>query len=355
MNIDKMTSKERMERFYRGQTIDRVPFFSCATMYSGRMMGLTSQEFYYDIEKSFHAQKWVLEMHGCDGSPCYDLPNGEVLDLGGILTVSEKGSVELPRVQFPITSLDEADKYELPDIREGIFLQKRIEFTRYANAQGVPGASITAGSPFTMVGSMVDTAHLMRWMRKEPEIVHKLIRQAETYLLEAADIMIEEFGVENCSVSSNYPFENNDLISAKTFETFSLPYILDIHEKLRAKGLKSFGIHLCGNQNKNLEHFRELHLADGSFISSDEKNSLKKVSDVLGHQHIYGGNISTNLLVCGTPEEVYRQSERVIREMKYNEGGFALMPSCDLPINTKSVNLYAMLKACRDFGWWNYR
>ena len=36
--------------------------------------------------------------------------------------------------------------------------------------------------------------------------------------------------------------------------------------------------------------------------------------------------------------------------MKYNEGGFILMPSCDLPINTKPENLKAMLQAARVYG-----
>ena len=36
--------------------------------------------------------------------------------------------------------------------------------------------------------------------------------------------------------------------------------------------------------------------------------------------------------------------------MKYNEGGFILMPSCDLPINTRTENLDAMLQAACDYG-----
>lgn len=55
-----------------------------------------------------------------------------------------------------------------------------------------------------------------------------------------------------------------------------MPYILDIHDKLRKRGLKQFGIHLCGNQMHNLECYNELKLEKGSIISSDEKNPLKK-------------------------------------------------------------------------------
>lgn len=38
MNMDKMSSEERMKNLYNGKRIDRVPFMSSATMYAGKMM-----------------------------------------------------------------------------------------------------------------------------------------------------------------------------------------------------------------------------------------------------------------------------------------------------------------------------
>lgn len=350
MFIDKMSSMDRMNRFYQGKAIDRVPFMSSATMYAGKAMGLTSEEFYYDVVKSYEAQHRILEMQGCDGSPCYDLPNGEVLDFGGELMMNRKGLIELPKIKQPIRTLNEAIDFQLPEVRKGSFLNKRMEFIQYAISKGNTGVSISAGSPFTMVGSMVDVSLLLRWMKKEPEVVHKLLRQVVQYLLNTADVMSEKFGIENCSASANFPLENNDLISPQAFEIFSLPYIIEAYQKLKEKGIQKFSIHLCGNQNRNMEYFRELQLPERSFISSDEKNSLEKVAETLGKQYIYAGNVSSTLLVSGTPKQVYRCAGKIIEQMKYNEGGFILMPSCDLPINAKSINLYAMLKACRDFG-----
>ncbi len=349
--VDKLTSEERMKRFYQGESIDRVPFISSATMYSGKVMGLSSEEFYFNVEKSYEAQKWVGEMHCCDGGPCYDLPRGEILDFGGEFTFSENKTVELPMVKkFPIENINGAIDYVMPSSEKWQFLNKKIEFIKYMRQKGDFTASISAGSPFTVVGSIIDTKLFVRWIRKEPEIIHKLLGQAVEYLLKSADIIINEFGIENCSVSSNYPFESNSLISSKTFEEFSLPYILDVHKKLREKGLTSFGIHLCGNQNKNLNYYRELNLPDRSFISVDEQNDLKTVSNILGSHHTYAGNVPSGKLVTGTHMEIYKYCEKIIGDMKYNEGGFILMPSCDLPINTSSLNLYAMLKATRDFG-----
>ena len=149
-----MDSKTRMNNLYTGKAIDRVPFIASATMFAGRLENLTSEEFYFDVEKSFLAQEKIIKEIGCDGSPCYDLPNGEVLDLGGSLNINKIGSVELPKVDHPIKSIEDALKYELPDIKKGLFLKKRIEFANYAATKGQKSCSISAGSPFTMVGSM---------------------------------------------------------------------------------------------------------------------------------------------------------------------------------------------------------
>ena len=350
MNMDKMSSEERMKNLYNGKRIDRVPFMSSATMYAGKMMGYTSEEFYFDVKKSYQAQKWVREMHQCDGLPCFDIPNREVLDFQGELVFKKKYTLELPQVIYPVQTISEAEKFHLPSKSRWENLHKNIEFYEYAKSQGETSFGISAGSPLSTVGSMVDASHLLRWMCKEPRIVHKLLQQAETYLLDYAESIINTFGLENCYVYSDMPFESNDLISPKQFREFGLPYIVDIHEKLRKRGIKQFSIHLCGNQMHNLEGYNELKLEEGSVVSSDEKNPLKEVSQILGNQYIYAGNVSTSLLVSCTPDKVYSHCKEIIDVMKYVGRGFILQPSCDLPLNVKSVNLYAMLKACRDFG-----
>lgn len=346
-----LTSQQRMEYFYAGKQIDRVPMLSSATMYAGLQKGLTSAEFYFDMKKTFHAQKQVCEEGGYDDLPCYDLPHGEMLDLGGEITVADSQKVEFPKIKtHAITTEETAWNYKLLPIEKRLFTKRKMEFHHYAKTQGQLAVSISAGSPFTMVGSMMETGTLMEWLVVEPEIVKHLLSLAIQYLSETADLFIEEFGLENCSVSSNYPFESNLLISPRHFEQFAYPAMMEIHEILRKKGLKSFGLHLCGNHLQNLEFFKDLALQDRSFISSDEENPLTEVAKVLGENMIYAGNVSSKLLVYGKPGQVYKQAGDIVREMKYNAGGFVLMPSCDLPINTKPENLKAMLQAACDVG-----
>ena len=64
------------------------------------------------------------------------------------------------------------------------------------------------------------------------------------------------------------------------------------------------------------------------------------------------------ILLPEVPDRLHQQQywkcKEIIDDMKYTGRGFILQPSCDLPMNAKSINLYAMLKACRDFGNYMY-
>lgn len=349
MVIDKLTSKERIENLYLGKKLDRVPFMSSATMYAGTLAGLTSEEFFLNQEKSFNAQKLCGELHVCDSSPGFDLPGWIGWDFGSDMHFCQQKNVHIPKLEPRIKSIKDMENLKLPDIKNGYAFKQRLEFYKIAKKNGL-SASIPAGSPLELAGEIVEPSILMKWLYKEPNIVHRLLRMTTDYLLKVADIYIKEFGIENCSASSNYPLESNSLISPKLFEKFSYPYILEIHKKFKDKGITNFSIHLCGDHKKNLGYFKDLDLPKRSLISVSEKLNIENVAKTFGDDYIIAGNVPTPIIISGTPQGVFNSSRDIIEKMKYHSGGFILMPSCDLPPNTPPLNLYAMLKATREYG-----
>lgn len=348
---DKLSSKERMSRFYRGEKIDRIPYFTNATMYAGLWCGLTAKEFYGEPRKSYYAQKLIREMHCCDGEPEFDFPVGALLDLGGRLEIRDY-EMMLPKiVRYPITSLNEAIDYVMPSVKTGEVFKKELEFVQIAIRDN-PDKSVTisAGSPMTKLFNLVEPGLLLRWFIKEPEVVHKLLGQIIDYLSEAADFWIETFGIGRCVASANYPGESCELISPKVFKEFAFPYILKIHDILRKKGIKKFNAHLCGSQDKHLEYYKELSWGERSFISVDERTDIRLVSNILGRNNIYAGNVPSAYLISKDSTKAYDYARDLIQDMKYNDGGFILMPSCDLPMNAKPQSINAMLRAVRNFG-----
>jgi len=350
MIMDRMTSSERMEALIKGNRPDRVPFISLATMYAGNISGMTSQEFFLNPRASYDAQQLSAELHVCDGSPGFDLPGWTGWDFGAQVAFSDSIGIKMPEfIKRPVESIDDAMYIQMPDFNKACGFLKRLEFYRISRSNNLP-ASIPAGSPLEVVAHLVDPPLLLRWLRKSPETVHHLLRIATDYILSIADYYINEFGAENCSAFSAYPIESNTVMSSKMFEEFSLPYILKIHGHLKASGIASFGIHLCGDHKNNLGYFLDLALPERSLISVSEEMDIAYVAKAFGDNYIIGGNVPTPLLLSGNSSMIFKASREIIEMMKYHRGGFILMPSCDLPPGTPPVNLYAMLKAARKFG-----
>lgn len=69
-----MSSKDRVEKLYKGEKLDRVPFFSNSTIYAGVLGRLKSEEFYLNQERSYEVQRLTLDLHNCDGNPAFDFP-----------------------------------------------------------------------------------------------------------------------------------------------------------------------------------------------------------------------------------------------------------------------------------------
>ncbi|CAH2214567.1 uroporphyrinogen decarboxylase family protein [Tepidibacter aestuarii] len=350
MSKDQLTSSERMHGLINGTYLDRVPFISLATMYAGNLAGLSSEEFFLNPQASFDAQILCAELHGCDGSPGFDLPGWMGWDFGGEISFSSTRKIAIPKFKKrAVENTKDAENLKLPCLNKSYGFKKRLEFYKISRKNNF-SVSIPAGSPLEIVGHIIDPSLLIRWYYKKPELVHRLLRLATDHILNIADYYIKEFGVENCSAFSCYPLESNTMVSPKIFKTFSFPYILEIHEQLKQKGVKNFGIHLCGDHKLNLEYFKEISLPERSLISVSEKMDIELVAKTFGDQYIIGGNVPSTLLLSGNQRKVFNASKDIIEKMKYHKGGFILMPSCDLPPETPPLNLYAMLKASREFG-----
>lgn len=327
----------------------KIPYITSSNIYAGNIAGLTAEEFFFDVEKSFWAQKHCIDLHGCSGSPGFDLPGWTGCDFGSQIDFGHSHKVTIPKFKrYAVSSLDEAYNLKLPVLDECFAFNKRLDFYRLARQHGYM-ASLPAGSPLEVLGHITEPSFIFRWIRKEPKAIHHLLGLATDYLLEVCHRYIEAFGSENCSAFSCYPMESNDLTSPKSVKEYSLPYMKKIHETLMAHGVTQFGIHLCGDHRYNLEFFKELSLPKGSFISVSEKMDILHVADSLGHDHVYGGNVPTALLKSGTYDKVYAYAHQLIKRVMEADLNFYLMPSCDLPPDTPPINLHAMGAAARNF------
>lgn len=349
MFVNELKSEERMSRLINGLKIDRVPVIPHMEAFAGKVCNMGTKEYYLNPKSAYYAQSWCEEMFGYDGGVGYGIPYGFTQEFGGSIEYLENPKLSFPKIlRKPINSCEDVEKLKIPDIKTSYVGSRIIEFNKLAYENG-KNISITAGSPMNIAHCIAGTELLMRWIIKEPDLVHKIMRICTDYILENAKEHVNLFGAKNIGAGMSCPIECNDIMSPKNFEKFSLPYIKEIYDKFDEMGIRIGGIHLCGNHRKNLNYFKnDLNLKPRTLITVGTEFNMRDLAKELGEDYIIGGNLKNSLLQTGRPEEVYKEAVKMINEMKYNKGGYILTPDCTLSYLTPSANLYAMIKASKN-------
>ena len=351
MFVDKLTSPERMLNLALRKGIDRVPVLPNATGYTGVLAGMSMKEFYLEPQNMLKAQLWAAEMHQYDTIPGFDIPSFAGWDFGGEMQFPPRGKIQFPVLtRHAVEQPSDVDKLELPDLDTAPAASRYLKFARLTHEAGFP-VGIHLQAPLSNAVCVASTEKVLRWCYKEPELVHRILRITTDYTLALADRLIDEFGAENCCAFEPAAVESNAVIPPKLFEKFALPYIIEIHDKLIAKGVLPWLIHLCGDHTQNLRFWKEqVQVLPRTIFNLGSKVDLTYAAEVLGEDYIIGGNVPTTLLQNGTPDEVFEASRIIIEKMKHFGGGFALMPACAMPLAAPPVNVHALVRAARIFG-----
>jgi len=114
---------------------------------------------------------------------------------------------------------------------------------------------------------------------------------------------------------------------------------------------KGYGItcHLDNDYTPMLDFFRELPEKSG-FMHLDQTDMFKAKEILHGHTCLMG-NVHPGVLSAGTPDDVERICERLVKEVGAG-GGFILSGACEVPVDTPVENVQAMKRAVDKWGWY---
>ena len=159
---------------------------------------------------------------------------------------------------------------------------------------------------------------------KKPEFVKKVIDFATDVLIHLYEPLVKD-GLKVISLAD--PTASGDLISKKQFQVFALPYLKRFTDWARSHGAHTL-VHICGDTTDRLELFPE---TGASCISLDHKVNIARAKEVLGGKMCFAGNVDpVKVMLQGTVAEVESECKRII-ETAGLDGGFVLMPGCDIP------------------------
>jgi len=307
---------------------------------------------YNDPMKSFDAQIETIAQFAEDGIP--RMAVGGASDVtwafGGTLKwpVGEYAMAPTP-TRHPVNSIAEAEALSLPDdVAVAGPLPLYLDFARCCQKNGLPVFPFIT-SPIEGARSLCGPELLMRWMIKQPDLVHRLLRLATAYSVAVVRLFAATFPPEDMLTYLAAPTASNQMLSPRFFETFVLPYQKKLHEKILQAGIRHIYCHICGEQNKNLPLWRKIPMGNPGIVSFGHEVAIETAVKFFGRDCIIAGNIEPAVIHMGQPEEIYRLCMAALAQGSQAPRGYILMPGCGIAPNVPSSNLFMLKKAVEDF------
>jgi len=348
-----MTKDERWLALLKRQPLDRLPFFAWALGFSAIYCDLPIADVYNTPKKTQDAVNRTTAVFGWQDLPVIGYGAMGAWEFGGEIKWPSGEFSQAPTVvRRPVKIEEDIDNLKVPDVKMAGIVPLMMEVCKLEQKRGAVLTMCHTQGPWGLATNIAGIETLFRWVKKKPELAHKLMEKTLLFSIEVIRYWVDTFGADHVLPwVSGTAAASNQLISPNTVEEFVFPYQKRLCHEVRGMGINHIFGHICGEQNLNLPYWSQLDFGDPGIISFDHDVDLETASKYFPN-HIIMGNISSTIIQEGKPEEVYEATKQVIEKGRKFPGGFMLAPNCDLPPMATIDNVWAMMQALSDFGWY---
>jgi uroporphyrinogen decarboxylase len=356
----RMTDRQRVEAMLRHEKPDRVPIWPCyAQGFACVYTGTSIADAYNKPAVSLAAQRKTAQDFGWVYWPGIAYASYGAWEFGGDIKWPSGEWAQAPSVvRFPVQTEDDVWKLEAPkDVSKVGIVPLQTEFLKLAAQERLDNEpfniyAFEAAGPFNTSGMIASPEKLCKWVLKKPEVAHRLLRLATDHMKDMAQYWFDLFGAEGALPMTGEAVGTNDLISAKQFEEFVMPYFQEAHRFILSLGYKHIWSHICGEQNDDLPYWAQVPFGDPGFISIGHEVELETMGKYFPNDIIIG-NLEPAIIQTRTPDEVYEAAKKNIADgMAKCPGGYIFSPGCELPPMSPIENVKALTRAVNDAGWY---
>lgn len=275
-------------------------------------------------------------------------PNLLVAALGGKIKFRDIGA---PDIEESIVNNDEdLLKLDMSRLHKDKIINTLYEafmITR-STIGGEYVVTMTAWGPFTLGARFTGEEEMMKAVFKRPAFANRVLEFAVELLKSFYEPLLREKLLDVILLGE--PTASGDLISKKLFEQFVLPHLRRFTEWAKSKDVHTI-LHICGDTADRIDLFP---LTGASCVSLDHKVDIRKAKELLLGKMCFAGNIDpVKVLLRGTVEQVESECVRVISEAG-TDGGFVLMPGCDIPPTVPYENIRKFIEVAREGDFDSY-
>ncbi len=364
-----MTPRERVEAMLSLKEPDRVPFVPVLRCTPGLLTGMTIEEYFFNIPKSFEAVKTIWEQFGG-----FDMYSGCSPLLGYYLPFPGSHSMfyfdwDLPKGNIPEQmhekELMKRNEYNLL-MEKGFSHFKRrpelqAEFAKYIRQYGnlsvgrwlkemdvLNLAEAIIEPPVDIISFLRRFDNFLVDVVKMPDTVLQACESTEAEILKTLDLQIPPSRHKRTTmVLFGFSRIATNLIGAKRFELF-WPHIKRIADYIIKKGF-IVQFHLDNDYTAALDYFTELPKAKTMFHL--DLTDIFKAKEVLGDRACIMGNIPPQVTAMATPKDVEKYCQKQIAGCMEG-GGYMLCSACALPDEIPIANLKALKDSVMKYGFY---
>jgi uroporphyrinogen decarboxylase len=322
---------------------DRVPLAEAAIDYA--IMGQFLGRSVADDDVASQVEFWTRA--GYD----YSLFTVGMMRPGGVTQDSQISKVMAQTLAREDTDADAWNLWKKPRIfSEKDFetfpweLAARLDFSKFEAAQACLPDKMkiiaASGKIFTMSWMLMGFENFCVSLKLKPEFTAQVIEQVARIQLEGVRQVVGYPNLGAIWVVDDLAFGSGSMLRRKDFHKFIFPWYEELSALCHSHGLPLFfhtdGIVWDLAEDLIAMGIDALHPIDPTCMNIDEAKAR------LGHRVCLVGNISTELLADGTPDQVAELTRRRLRTIAPG-GGYCLGSGNSVPAWAKIENYRAML------------
>ena len=335
---DAMTPLERFSLLLIDERPDRMIRLPIVTTHSAAVAGLKVGDCVIDGTLMARAQIAGQERYGQDAYTVFS-DVGIVAEAMGSRYRHREWDVpilEEPGVQGP-EDLGRLSAVGARDGRLGMYADA-VRTLSEARGDRVPTFCLVP-APFTTAAGLRGMEEFLIDTITEPEFARDLVLAAE----EATIAILDEIVLAGGLPALVDPLASASVASPRTYREFAFPGTKRLIERLHLLDL-DVPLHICGETAPILEDIART----GADLLSFDRTPIAMVRESIGDRVRLIGNVSPQLLLGGTEEEVAQAATAAAREGIGTPKGFVLSTGCELPIKTPERNITAFMRAGRE-------
>jgi len=335
--MNDLTPKERIQRTFKKQTVDRPPIICPGGMMNSAIVEVMNKTG-HKLPQGHHDSKIMVELandvHQNTGFENFGIPFCMTVEAEVLGSEINYGTLFCePKIQKEVfaTASDVVFK-DLGAMEKNQRVNSIIEAT-YALSKKYPDIPVIGSltGPISTSASLVDPISFLKELRKNPTIAHSVIDYVSNHIIELAKLMIEN-GANVISIAD--PTATGEILGPKMFDEYAVRYLNKIINAVHAMNTPVI-VHICGKMSAVKKYIPKIK---SDAISTDSSINLKILKQEYSGLTTMG-NVSTYLLEFGDEEKIANQTARLV-----NDGINIISPACGLSTSTPLKNIESMTK-----------